>query len=153
MKFLLLFLFVSSNLISQNSFVSSGDTYTNNGSFSYSVGQISLNQIINSEGSLFEGIQQPFEILTLNIIDNFTKLSDINSYPNPTKGAFFIELKNNNSFPYKLKIYDLRGSLIYSKDITHTISEINLKTKPNGVYLVQLIKEGKRLQYFKIIKN
>ena len=62
-----------------------GDAQNNNGSVSYTVGQIAIQTNGNESVSLSEGVQQPYEIMTVGVND-FPQIT-LNAlvYPNPTR--------------------------------------------------------------------
>nr|WP_298988800.1 T9SS type A sorting domain-containing protein [uncultured Polaribacter sp.] len=155
MKFLLFFcffcLFTFSNT-AQNAIVSSGGNITSNGSLSYTIGQIVVHSNTNSAASFHLGVQQPFELIALNIEEVNLGLS-FKTYPNPTTGLFNLELKQGVDFPYQLKIFDIRGRQILDQTITKELTNVNIQPYSKGVYLLQLIKSGKQIISFKLLKN
>ena len=152
MKSIIFFLFLSISFYSQNAVITSGLTISNSGSISYSVGQIAVNQISNNTASFGLGVQQPFEIMSLSL-DDFQNTVNYTAYPNPTRGLFNLELKENTSFPYQLKLYDVRGRLVLHQLINKNNTSINISSQSNGVYLLQLVQSGKQAYSFKIVKN
>lgn len=152
MKSIIFFLFLSISFYSQNAVITSGLTISNSGSISYSVGQITVNQISNNTASFCLGVQQPFEIMSLSL-DDFQNTVNYTAYPNPTRGLFNLELKENTSFPYQLKLYDVRGRLVLHQLINKNNTSINISSQSNGVYLLQLVQSGKQAYSFKIVKN
>ena len=152
MKSLILFLFLSTTFYAQQAIVSSGSTISNGASISFSIGQISVNQISNSVSSFGLGVQQPFEIMSLSL-DDFQNTVNYTAYPNPTRGLFNLELKENTTFPYQLKLYDVRGRLVLHQLINKNNTPINISSQSNGVYLLQLVQSGKQAYSFKIVKN
>jgi len=66
-------------------------------------------------------------------------------YPNPNKGLFYLKAENFTWKGYRLEIYDMKGSLIYSrKNLTENARqwEIKLNDAVPGVYHVLLRKQG-----------
>lgn len=61
-------------------------------------------------------------------------------YPNPTNGIVFIkskELKNA-----KVDVFGINGSILLSKDINSTSSEINISNLASGIYLFKVKSEN-----------
>ena len=80
--------------------------------------------------------------------DNFMKI-----YPNPSKNDFKIDFKiTNNS---NIKIYDLRGNIIYNKKVNKNKKSIiwSPKNISKGVYIVKLYSKNKTLSSKKIVYN
>lgn len=152
MRLFLIFALLSTSVFSQSALVSSGKTISNNGSVSYSIGQVFVNQTANTAGSFNLGVQQPFEILRLNL-EEFDASINYKAYPNPTFGFFNIQLSNNFSFPYQLKMYDLRGKLVINRTVKKNNATIDITSQFQGIYLLQLLKTGKQVYSFKILKK
>jgi hypothetical protein len=89
-------------------------------------------------------------ITTVGIIENNFG-NELTVYPNPTNGAFSIDLGyNHNSI--LVKMTDLNGNLIKSKEYNNT-NLLNLRIdEPNGVYLL-IIESAKNKAIIKLIKE
>jgi hypothetical protein len=78
------------HIYAQSSTLTAGtNVSSDSGSISYSIGQIDNNATVNSSGYINQGVQQPFEIVTLS----GHEISDISivaqAYPNPTLKSHF----------------------------------------------------------------
>ncbi|HNQ11844.1 MAG TPA: metallophosphoesterase [Bacteroidia bacterium] len=62
-------------------------------------------------------------------------------YPNPAQSEFFVGLDGTN-----LKIFDISGKLVESKDLITKGEKINISRLPAGIYLVRMESEGKLLK-------
>jgi len=62
-------------------------------------------------------------------------------YPNPCNGNFFVIA--NEAKKCHLEIYDVLGNLIFSTELRTTNTEVDLQSKPKGIYFVKLIAEDK----------
>ena len=86
-KILLMMMFVGSSLcgFSQSSFVSAGgDSSSPKGSLSGSIGQVSTKYATSSVGSVSQGVQVVYDVLTVGI-DNYPLISlQMEVFPNPT---------------------------------------------------------------------
>jgi len=61
-------------------------------------------------------------------------------YPNPTKGVFSVKLKNKQEG--MLQIYDLRGQMVRSEQITSSDAlVVDMSSEQNGIYIVKLITQ------------
>jgi hypothetical protein len=74
-------------------------------------------------------------------------------YPNPTTGAFTLELNGNDgSIPVKVEIYGMSGVKVYTEDISgersHLFSISNLSP---GIYFIHVMS-GKKSEIVKLIK-
>ena len=82
-----------------------------------------------------------------------TGLSEVNDniariYPNPNKGTFVIELKNNSKNA-EVKLFDLAGRLVYNSKETSSTIHINLNQMNAGMYVVE-VKSGNLVSRSKI---
>ena len=84
---------------------------------------------------------------TENIDDPFLHTS---LYPNPSNGNFFIQNHLNDDL--KMKIYDINGKLLYSKESIRGLTNFNLNLS-NGLYFVSLTYEGINQTQKLIISN
>lgn len=76
--------------------------------------------------------------------------SNINIYPNPTKGALVIEL--NNATNNNIQVLDVTGRLILEKNATADRTELNISDLSNGIYYVRILS-GNTVEVRKIIKE
>ncbi len=92
---------------------------------------------------------------TSNSTLNDKKLKDlIEFYPNPSKGSFKLNIKDEGVDEFNLTIYDLNGSMVFEKTFTGLFAGISfdLKLKKPGLYLVK-INTGKDQFVEKILIN
>jgi len=80
---------------------------------------------------------------------------EINIYPNPSNGIFNIEIPNlNESKNYKIKIYDILGSVVYVKSFAgekNIIEQIDISKKTKGIYFMSIDADNKSIINHKII--
>ncbi len=75
-------------------------------------------------------------------------------YPNPTTGVLFIANPNSNEV-FNVEVTDLEGRVIYSANgvVNGTdVSEINLKNKETGIYLVKIFNANADKTYRVVLK-
>ena len=134
-----------------------GDTQSNNGSVSYTVGQIAVQTSVNSNGSISvtEGVQQPYEIQTVGV-DNYPQIS-LNAvvYPNPTENLAQLRL-NGFEIPadgLRAILYDGNGKQLQSLMVTDDLTAFQIGQYATGTYYLEL-RDGKRvLKTFKIVRS
>ncbi len=61
-----------------------GEVKNASGSVSYSIGQVAYTSVSNSNGSVSQGVQQAYQISTLNVEEKVFNFS-LSVYPNPTQ--------------------------------------------------------------------
>ena len=131
-----------------------GNASGSGGSVSYTIGQVFYTTNTGTNGSMAEGVQQPYEI---SVVVGIEQAKDINLictvYPNPATDLLTLEVEiaaNENLF---FQLYDMMGKLLVSKkliDIKTTISMANLAP---ATYFLKVTDNQKVVKTFKIIKN
>ncbi len=134
-----------------------GDTQSNSGSVSYTVGQIAVESAANSNGSITiaEGVQQPYEIMTVGV-DEYPQIA-LNAvvYPNPTENLAQLRL-NGFEIPadgLRAILYDGNGKQLQSLMVTDDLTPFQIGQYATGTYYLEL-RDGKRvLKTFKIVRS
>ena len=134
-----------------------GDAQSNNGSVSYTVGQIAVQTSVNSNGSvtIAEGVQQPYEIQTVGI-DEYPQIA-LNAvvYPNPTENLAQLQLNGfdlpNNGL--RAFLYDGNGKQLQTFVVTDDLTSFQIGHYATGTYYLE-VRDGKRvLKTFKVIRK
>ncbi len=136
---------------------SGGNASGSGGSISYTVGQIFYTTITGTNGSVAQGVQQPFEISVVNSIGETQGISLIClAYPNPATN--FLTLKvdasttlNIQSLSYQL--YDINGKLLECKKLEGSETTISMEKFSPAIYFLKVIQSNKEIKTFKIIKH
>lgn len=139
---------------SQESTLTSGGNATGtNGNVSYSVGQVVYTTNTGTNGSLAQGLQQPFEIQTVLGTDNFNINLQLAVHPNPTTNWLQLEIKNIDFSELSYQLFDLNGRLILNEKITSETSSIQMEQLPEAIFLLKVLDNNKEVKTFKIIKK
>lgn len=150
-------LFAFSNIVlSQDSTVSSGSSVeTNEGSFSYSVGQILISQnlnnsssVSNSEKTISHGVQQVFLQRC-----NESSSTEILATPNPSTGKVTINVKNWDEKEINLNVYDLLGKNVLFTKISSNKTYLDLSFLSSGAYIISLGYHCGSINSFKLLIN
>lgn len=140
---------------SQESIVIAGGNATGTGgSSSYSIGQVAYTTLPGSDGSISQGVQQPYEINTLGN-DEFTGINLLmTAYPNPTVDVLNLVVLNDELNNLSYNLYDITGKII-SKNSKITTSEtsVSMHELNQGIYFLAVNKNNKTIKTFKIIKK
>lgn len=137
----------------QNNSVSAGANGTGTGgSVSYSVGQISYVTKTSGNGSVSEGVQQPYEIFIITDLAGQEIDVCLNVYPNPAVDIITLEIRDHfSSLSYLLT--DINGKLIFQNKVAGSKTLINCKNLNAGIYFLKVYNENEQLKNFKLIKN
>ena len=149
-------IFISHYGFAQQSVVSSGSSVVSNqGSFSFSIGQILTSQNLSSSASVFgesivlsHGVQQVF----LQPCGENEKV-EILATPNPSDGQFTINLINWDEKKINLNIYDALGKNVFAGNIENDQTKLNLSFLSSGVYIMSLGYHCGTLSTFKLLIN
>ena len=128
-----------------------GDATDGSVTVSYTIGQVAVQA--NSDGSttIYEGVQQPYEIQIIGI-DNYPGIA-LNAvvFPNPTVGNVQLTM-NNVQLKGEVKVSDMSGKFLLSKRIEGEKTEIPMSDLAAGTYFVNVVSEKQVLKTFKVVK-
>ncbi|CAM3766300.1 T9SS type A sorting domain-containing protein [Flavobacterium gelidilacus] len=144
-----------SNCYSQQSLTSSGGDLTgSNGSVAYSIGQIAYTTNTGSNGSVSQGVQQPYEISEVLASEDFSELvNDLIVYPNPSTDLLIINMSNRNGLELDYTIIDMTGKVLKSKKNIENETNIVVSDLPSSIYFLKITNKNKEVKTFKIIKK
>jgi len=130
-----------------------GNASGSGGSMSYSVGQLVYTTNIGTNGSMSQGVQQPYEIIEISGIEETFIILSAMVYPNPTTDNLILEIKEDESLDLYYQLYDMQGKLLQNEKITSNKTSIVMSNLLPATYFVKVIQEKKEVKTFKIIKN
>jgi hypothetical protein len=150
---LVLLLFVSIKGFSQeNANAAGGNIAGFGGSVAYSVGQVVYTTNSSLEGSVSQGVQQPYEVSIVLGAEN-SSISLVQAYPNPTQNNLTLNVGNNEISNLTFQLIDVNGRLIENKKISNSIEVIDMEKLQAAVYFLKVARNNKEIKNFKIIKN
>lgn len=127
------------------------DASAANGFVSYSVGQTTY--LEKGTGQVLEGVQQPYEIITLTTFENSSELTGILLYPNPFIDYLYLDFTSNNFKGSEYQLFDAQGKLVKKDKISQSKSELNFSSIPSAMYIIRITQNGENIKTFKIIKK
>jgi hypothetical protein len=146
-----IFIINSIAVLAQTAVVTAGGNQTGSGgSVSYSIGQI-CDQSLVGNGTLTEGVQQPFEIVVTDETEIPGSFS-ATAYPNPASNEVILMVENTEGTEILISVFDLQGKLVQQKSISGTQTSISLSELTPLPYFVEIRKED-HTKTFKIIKK
>ncbi len=142
---------LSTLCLSQSNTVSAGGEATGTGgSVSYSIGQIDYISASGTDGSINQGVQQPYEFFEELGLEEQTIITSL--YPNPTNEAVILQIQDDISDMH-YRLFDVNGKLINENQITQEKTLINLNQHSAGKYFLHLLRKEEQLKSIKIIKH
>jgi hypothetical protein len=129
-----------------------GDASGSGGTVAYSAGQAAYTTHTGPAGSVSQGVQQAYEIIQVGIKDQAINIS-LSVFPNPTADNLTLQVQDFNNERMNYHLLDMNGKLLDSKLLTTNSTQINMSALPSAAYFIQVIRENKKVQTFKVIKN
>jgi hypothetical protein len=131
-----------------------GNASGSGGSASYSVGQVVYTTNTGTNGSVAQGVQQPYEISVVTAIEVAKGINlSITAYPNPTTDYLTLEVKEFELSNLNFQLYDMSGKLLQNEKIAGNQTSIVMTNLVPATYFIKVIQRNKEVKTFKIIKN
>jgi len=143
------------NAFSQEAFVSAGiNVTTNAGSVSSSTGQLLYTTVSGNSGTVYHGIQLPFDISVVSgNRDTQNILLECIVYPNPTNDAVKLHIKEYRISGLSYQLLDVNGKMLSGNEIENDETTIFMQQLPASVYFIKIMEGRQEIKVFKIIKN
>ena len=131
-----------------------GNASGSGGSVSYSIGQVAYQTQTGTNGSVVQGVQQPYEISVVTGIEEAKGINLlVSAYPNPTTDYLTLSIDGFDRSNLSYQLYNMNGKLILNEKITGNQTSIVMSTLVPATYFVKVIQRNKDVKVFKIIKN
>jgi hypothetical protein len=152
---LLTFTFSLSTVSAQESVnATGGNASGSGGSASYSVGQVVYTTNTGTNGSVSQGVQQPYVISVVTGIEEAKVINlSVSAYPNPTTDYLTLSIGEFEISNLSYQLYDMNGKLLQSEKISGNQTSIVMSNLVPSSYFVKVIQGNKEVKTFKIIKN
>lgn len=139
----------------QTAVISSGSNAAGSrGSVSYTIGQLTDRTIIGPEGSLTQGIQQPYEITIATAIENeHLVILEYRIYPNPTAGKITLVIRPEEEDDYSFRLYNITGVMLLERKVESAETEIQMDSLSPDVYFLIVFRNNAEVKVFKVIKK
>ena len=131
-----------------------GNVSGSGGSVSYSVGQLVYTTNIGTNGSVAQGVQQPFEISVVTGIEVAKGINlRVSAYPNPITDFLTLSVDNFEVSNLSYQVYDINGKLLETKKLEGNKTSIVMSNLVPATYFLKVIQSNKEVKTFKIVKN
>lgn len=152
--FILLSGFCISFLHAQSAIPASGGNASGSGgSASYSVGQVLYYTISGTNGTVAQGVQQPYEISLITAIKNTEEINlRCIVYPNPTTRILKLVIRTKDFTDLRFQLYNMNGLRIQDKGIDNEETEIFVDNLSPSVYFLKVLSGNREIKTFKIIR-
>jgi len=136
----------------QNNTVSAGaDAEGSNGSISYSIGQVVYTSATGINGSINQGVQQPYDYDVITGIEH-TEI-ELALYPNPTLGQINLTIADSRTQEYSLSLFDATGRLLMQTSKLNELNSFSMESYAAGAYTLSVFKNEELVKSFRIIRN
>jgi len=146
---------------------SGGGASGTGGKASYTIGQMVYSIYTTTNGSVTEGLQQPYEISVISGIKKAKEISlSVTAYPNPANDYLTLSIKDNVQTRHALsqqkrhtfsqlsfQLYNMNGKLLQNAKIISTETTINTEGLTPANYILKIFNNEQIIKTFKIIKN
>ena len=139
------FVFGQSNTVS-----SGGNASSSSGSVSYSIGQVVYTSAEGDNGSINQGVQQPYSVDVITGIEH--PEIDLSVFPNPTQGQITLNIALDRTESYSCNLFDATGRLVFTQDKLNPATIISLETFAVGTYTLSVSKEKEVVKSFRVVR-
>jgi hypothetical protein len=130
---------------------SGGNAWGSGGSESYTIGQVVYTTNNGVNGSVAQGMQQPYEISALTDLVENIGIELCLAYPNPANEYVIVKILNLplDALSYQLK--EMNGKSLECADITNNETTIKTNRLVAGTYFLTVFQHDKEAKTFKLI--
>ena len=147
-------LFSMANIQAQNAVLTTGGEATGaGGTVSYSVGQVAYTAQASTDGTVNQGVQQPYELFVTTSVEDALLTFEAIAYPNPAVHQVILRIPEAPGKNLKYVLTDLQGRQLTQNDISQPETEIPFTDLAVGTYYLTLSLDGQPIKTFNIIKK
>jgi hypothetical protein len=134
--------------------VTGGNASGSGGSVNYSVGQVVYQTHTGTNGSVAEGVQQPYEISVVTGLEQANGINlSVSAYPNPTNDYLTLSADNFETSNLSYQLFYMKGKLLESKKLEGNQTRIVMSNLVPATYFLKVTQNNQEIKTFKIIKN
>jgi hypothetical protein len=127
-----------------------GNASGSGGSLSYSVGQVVYITNIGTNGSVAQGVQQPYEISVVTGIEDTEGMNlSVTAYPNPTNDYITLSIDEFDISNLSYQLYDINGKFLQNEKITSNQTSIVMSNLGPAIYFLKVIQGNKEAHHVK----
>ncbi len=110
------------------------------------------NLVNNKNNDVEDVYEKNYVLKELNFNKIFANTNDFFICPNPVKDKLLIKSVNSGNDMIQYNVYNINGTLVYSKNTTERDLEIDFLNKQSGIYIIKII-DNNGMKIFKIVKD
>lgn len=148
---LLIGIFSLTTAFAQESINASGASSTSSsGSISYSIGQVAYTSATGSNGSINQGVQQPYEFEIITGTE-YTEI-EMTVFPNPALEQLQLTISATNTENYSIQLFDAQGKLVLSNSKIQPINSIPVGDFIAGIYFLSVFEHSTLVKSYRIVR-
>lgn len=128
-----------------------GEAIGSGGVVSFTVGQVAYITNVGVSNSEIQGVQQPYEISVVTMLEQSPDDMDLSVFPNPTTEFLMLKHEDIDAKNLTYELYDIHGKILKSNSLTGNNTRINMAGFPASTYFLQVKQVQKNITRFKII--
>ncbi|OFY11202.1 MAG: hypothetical protein A2W93_08695 [Bacteroidetes bacterium GWF2_43_63] len=131
---------------------SGGNASGSGGSVSYSIGQVVYTTNPGTDGSVAQGVQQPYEISEVVAISDYALEWECSVFPNPANDFLIISQTHVDDCIFQL--FDYNGQLVRQGKLNVGETNVPMRDLAPAMYFLRISNAAGELEKeFKIVKN
>ena len=132
-----------------------GEATGSGGNAAYTVGQIFFSTLENEQGSVTQGVQQPFEISVVSSDPGGEAITLFcTAFPNPTTDRLTLRIDGLPSHVQcQAMLFDMQGRMLSQFSIYDSETIISMNHFAPAVYLLRVTSQGTVLKTFRVVKK
>lgn len=147
-------LLFASTLMAQQAIPASGGESANaTGSSSYTIGQVAWTEADGPSGTVAQGVQQAYTVLSVSITEPLDPALVATVGPNPTNSGVVLRLAGMPPAGTTCQLLSGSGSLVRSIPVITSEQLISMDDLPAATYLLSLLEGELPIHIVKIIKH
>jgi hypothetical protein len=132
---------------------SGGNASGAGGTLSFTVGQVVYSTYIGTNGSVAQGVQQPYEISVVTGLEESGINLNLSAYPNPATDYLILRVENYEVGNLRYQLYDINGNILLSNNVEGNETNISMQNFLPATYFLKVTDKNKEIKVFKIIKK
>jgi hypothetical protein len=101
-----------------------------------------------------QGVQQTYVISVISEVPEASEINlDLSVFPNPASQFIMLKIKNIEISNMSCLLYDANGKLLKDLKISDKLTSIPVDGLVQATYFLTVLKAGREMKVFKIVKN